>query len=289
VVFDDGPTHSSVTVSDPEEGDWQVSIIGRDLADAGEKVSFVGSTTEPAAAGPPSASFKVSSVTGTAPVRVAFDASASSSDDGSALTYAWDFGDGSVGTGKTAEHLFATAGEYTPGLTVTDGSGRVAHFQAATIVVSAPPSDGEGGGGTEQPSQPAATPTPAATSAPTPVATPVATPNPVTGPLLGGIKVAKKVQLKSLKKGLKAVIEVKAPKVTLDLKLTTKVGKKTITLATLAPRSFGAGKRSLTLKPRASALKKLKAKKVTLTLEITARASASGSPTVVRETITLQR
>ncbi|MFD0151833.1 S8 family serine peptidase [Streptomyces sp. NPDC055721] len=51
----------------------------------------------------------------------AFDASASS---GSSLTYAWDFGDGTTGTGRAPSHTYAAYGQYTVKLTVTDSSGR---------------------------------------------------------------------------------------------------------------------------------------------------------------------
>ena len=53
---------------------------------------------------------------------VSVDGSGSSDPDGDALTYSWDFGDGSAaGSGKTADHAFAAAGTYQVTLTVSDG------------------------------------------------------------------------------------------------------------------------------------------------------------------------
>ncbi|WP_162830084.1 S8 family serine peptidase [Amycolatopsis palatopharyngis] len=52
----------------------------------------------------------------------AFDASASTDDTGIA-SYAWDFGDGNTGTGETTRHDYATAGNHTSTLTVTDNDG----------------------------------------------------------------------------------------------------------------------------------------------------------------------
>ena len=51
------------------------------------------------------------------------DASASTDLDGSILSYEWDFGDSSTGTGITATHRYATAGAYTVTLKVTDDDG----------------------------------------------------------------------------------------------------------------------------------------------------------------------
>ncbi|MEV6012241.1 S8 family serine peptidase [Streptomyces sp. NPDC051976] len=49
-----------------------------------------------------------------------FDASLST---GSGLSYAWDFGDGSTGTGAQPSHTYAAYGQYHVKLTVTDSSG----------------------------------------------------------------------------------------------------------------------------------------------------------------------
>jgi PKD repeat protein len=62
--------------------------------------------------------------TGTAGSAVEFNGSASSDADGNLpLTYAWNFGDGSTGTGATTSHTYAAAGAYTVSLTVTDARG----------------------------------------------------------------------------------------------------------------------------------------------------------------------
>jgi PKD repeat protein len=54
---------------------------------------------------------------------VAFDASASSDVDGTITGYAWEFGDGNTGSGKTVTHVYSAAGSFDVKLTVTDNNG----------------------------------------------------------------------------------------------------------------------------------------------------------------------
>jgi PKD domain len=90
---------------------------------------------DPPASANPTASFTAPS-TATALQPVALDASASTSADGSALQYVWDFGNGQRGGGVKIAHLFSVSGNATVTLTVIDGSNRRA-TSAQTIAVSA--------------------------------------------------------------------------------------------------------------------------------------------------------
>ncbi|TQJ02634.1 subtilisin family serine protease [Amycolatopsis cihanbeyliensis] len=71
-----------------------------------------------------------------------FDAANSSDPDGSISSYAWDFGDGTTGDGRTPEHTYAEKGTYSVELTVTDDEGNT---DTATRQVRV----GEPGGGQE--------------------------------------------------------------------------------------------------------------------------------------------
>jgi PKD repeat protein len=55
---------------------------------------------------------------------VAFSAAGSSDPDGTVISYAWNFGDGSTGTGASPSHEYLTNGTYTVQLTVTDNGGK---------------------------------------------------------------------------------------------------------------------------------------------------------------------
>ncbi len=69
------------------------------------------------------------------PLKISFDASASSDPDGSIAAYAWDFGDGKFGTGRTASHTYTWAGTFTIKLKVTDDRGKTADKTEALTVI----------------------------------------------------------------------------------------------------------------------------------------------------------
>jgi hypothetical protein len=57
------------------------------------------------------------------PTTLIFDGSASSDADGAVVSWSWDFGDGSSGSGAVVDHTYGASGEYTVMLTVTDDHG----------------------------------------------------------------------------------------------------------------------------------------------------------------------
>jgi DNA/RNA endonuclease G (NUC1) len=69
----------------------------------------------------------IAAVTGPAAIAeggsAAFDASASLDPNGTVASYAWDFGDGSTGTGVSVNHTFVQDGAFTVRVTVTDNDG----------------------------------------------------------------------------------------------------------------------------------------------------------------------
>jgi hypothetical protein len=72
---------------------------------------------------PPKADFSFAPSSAIFPADIAFDASASKDPDGTIVNYAWTFGDGGTGAGKTITHNYKTYGLFTVRLTVTDDQG----------------------------------------------------------------------------------------------------------------------------------------------------------------------
>jgi hypothetical protein len=77
------------------------------------------------------ASFQASPTSGEPALTVAFDATSSS---GAIDSYAWDFGDGTTGSGSTVSHEYGSEGTFTATLTVTDDLGTT-DTATATITV----------------------------------------------------------------------------------------------------------------------------------------------------------
>ncbi|MEO8931334.1 MAG: PKD domain-containing protein [Lacisediminihabitans sp.] len=67
-----------------------------------------------------------------------FNASTSSDPDGTVSSYAWDFGDGTSGSGVTTSHSYAVAGSYTVSLVVTDNHGAVSTATTHSVTATAP-------------------------------------------------------------------------------------------------------------------------------------------------------
>lgn len=100
---------------------------------AGMTVTLVISSGSPKDAAPV-ASFSVSPAAGRAGQPLSFDASGST-DDGTIVKYAWEFGDGSaVASGKTAKHTFTGSGRYTVTLWVTDDAGQASSATRVVVV-----------------------------------------------------------------------------------------------------------------------------------------------------------
>jgi PKD repeat protein len=86
---------------------------------------------------PPTAAFTVDSQNPMVGESIEFDASASFDTDGDIVTWVWDFGDETTGTGKTYTHTYTLAGDYTVNLKVVDDHG-ISSSNTTTLTVVAP-------------------------------------------------------------------------------------------------------------------------------------------------------
>lgn len=118
--FGDGNTGAGVkaTHSYSSAGSYQVTLTVTDNQGATNASTQTVTVTAPPNQAPVAA-FAASNSN----LVVAFDASGSSDPDGTVASYLWDFGDGNTGTGVSASHTYAAAGDYQVALTVTDNLG----------------------------------------------------------------------------------------------------------------------------------------------------------------------
>jgi PKD repeat protein len=138
-VFGDGTGASGATTDHAyaEPGSYTVTLTVTDVKGGwarDSKVVAIEASPPPPPNAAPTASFS-SSCSG---LRCSFDASGSADSDGTIDAYSWNFGDGTSGSGKTAEHTYAQPGTHTVALTVTDDGGATAtDSKSVTITVIA--------------------------------------------------------------------------------------------------------------------------------------------------------
>lgn len=129
------PTHTYFTA-----GTFNVSLTVTD--DAGD--TGTGTTTATIGMGnqPPVANAN-GPYNGTVNVALSFDGTASSDPDGTIISYSWDFGDGTMGSGATPSHIYSTANIFNVTLTVTDDAGATDSIGTTAnivpVVVNLPP------------------------------------------------------------------------------------------------------------------------------------------------------
>ncbi len=120
------PSHSYLS-----GGSYTVTLTVTDGGGLSSTQSHLVTVTAPVNQ-PPVASF----TSGCTLLACGFNASGSTDDNG-IVSYAWDFGDGSAGTGVSPSHGYASGGSYTVTLTVTDGGG-LSSTQSSVVTVAAP-------------------------------------------------------------------------------------------------------------------------------------------------------
>ncbi|WP_026872606.1 PKD domain-containing protein [Inquilinus limosus] len=133
----DKGTGEETTYAFDRPGTYQVRLTVRDdsgtSSATGESVLSVRVNNPPVASAGPDQLVTASAVI--------FDGTGSTDPDDAVAAYAWDFGDGSTGTGPSPTHVYEAPGRYQVRLTVTDASGTKwnSATDGMTVVVNARP------------------------------------------------------------------------------------------------------------------------------------------------------
>ncbi|NNE34804.1 MAG: PKD domain-containing protein, partial [Rhodothermales bacterium] len=142
--FGDGATGSGQsgahTYTSPGDYTLQLTVTDDDGASNSQSVTV---TVNEGVNEAPAANFSATPLSGNAPLLVSADASASTDADGTIVSYAWSYGDGTTGTGQAVDHTYTSPGTYSLRLTVTDDDGAV---NASTVTITVV------GGGNQSPS-----------------------------------------------------------------------------------------------------------------------------------------
>ncbi len=150
--LDPGMTLTGITAITQQlvgTGDTGGGLLTLDSTDSGN-YTLVG--REACAQGAPEARMTASHRQGNVPLTVQLDAGASSAADGSALTYRFDFGDGSPALeqdGAQTTHTYMLEGHYSAKVTVTDAAGRAdssAQQISAGVIAADARAAAQGGG-----------------------------------------------------------------------------------------------------------------------------------------------
>ncbi|WP_176371576.1 PKD domain-containing protein [Desulfosediminicola flagellatus] len=132
--YGDGTSGIETNHTYTEDGSYTVILTVTDEDGASRMATQTITVTEPENIAPV-AIFTADPVSGVYPLEVNFDASGSTDEDGSIVSYAWDYGDGT--SGSETNHTYTEDGTYTVILTVTDEDG-VSSMATQTVTVAEP-------------------------------------------------------------------------------------------------------------------------------------------------------
>lgn len=158
--FGDGETGSgeSISHSYSSEGTYIVKLTVTDDGGATDQAQISIKVSSPSSNKKPSAAISTSPdpAEGEVPFTVEFDGTGSSDPDGNIVSYEWNFGDDTTGSGSNPSHTYENQGNYKVELTVTDNNGGIDRTEVVIVanssaenetpeaVISTDPSPAEG-------------------------------------------------------------------------------------------------------------------------------------------------
>ncbi|GAA4410395.1 lectin [Actinokineospora soli] len=121
--------------------DYGTGYFNGDANSALYRIEYIGNLNRA-----PIAKASADRTSGLSPLTVAFSSAGSSDPEGTALTYRWDFGDGTTSTAANPAHTYTRNGTFTATLTVTDAGGQTGNTSlpitvgntASTLTIEAP-------------------------------------------------------------------------------------------------------------------------------------------------------
>ncbi len=122
---------------DEPSGLWSLSVNAADPA----QPANTGSSTRAIQIQnrPPTAAFQSSSSNTMTNILITFNATTSADSDGTIVSYLWNFGDSSTGSGAISSHAYASAGVYLARLTVTDNGGSTSSANSTITIQNRAP------------------------------------------------------------------------------------------------------------------------------------------------------
>jgi PKD repeat protein len=133
-TFGDGSSGNGAIVTHAYTNAGSYTVTLQTTDDAGRKSTLISQTIS-VTTGLPIALITVSPPSGKAPVTISFIGSQSTVAPGRTIvSYHWDFGDGTSGSGPTTSHLYTVANTYTVTLIVTDDQGN-SGIATATVTI----------------------------------------------------------------------------------------------------------------------------------------------------------
>ena len=134
--FGDGTTGSGVSTSKSYSATGTFTIALTVTDNNGATATTTRTVVVAPANQPPVASFVATPSPTTVGTAIAFSGAASSDPDGSITSYAWNFGDGTTGSGVSVSKGYAAVGTYTVALTVTDNRGATASRTGSVTITA---------------------------------------------------------------------------------------------------------------------------------------------------------